>query len=197
MWLRKSAWLAFCLLALTGCKEPKLPSPFVASDMSRQYAQADFQLRDASGVVHSLEKYREKVVVLFFGYTHCPDVCPTTLADLAQVMRLLDKEAGRVQVLFVSLDPGRDTPQMLGEYAPAFHPSFIGLTGAAEEIRQIATAFGVAWKKNVGNGGGYTLDHTAGTYLIEPVQRRVLLAPYGQRPELLAQDIRLLLALKQ
>jgi protein SCO1/2 len=197
MWWRSLIWLLVSLLALGGCEEPRLPSPFAASDMSRQYAQADFRLHDAGGRLHTLAEYRDKVVVLFFGYTHCPDVCPTTLADLAQVMRVLDKEAARVQVLFVSLDPERDTPQMLADYVPAFHPSFLGLTGNAAEINQTAQAFGVSWQKRQSASGGYTLDHTAGTYLIEPASRRVLLAPYAQRADLLAQDIKLLLALKK
>lgn len=196
MWRRRLILLFASLLALTACKEPRLPSPFAASDMSRQYGQADFRLHDASGKVHTLAEHRDKVVVLFFGYTHCPDVCPTTLADLSQVMQILGKGAERVQVLFVSLDPERDTPQMLADYVPAFHPSFLGLSGSAAEIQQTALAFGVSWQKRQGARDGYTLDHTAGTYLIEPISQRVLLAPYAQRAELLAQDIKLLLALK-
>lgn len=184
-------------IAMTGCEEPKLPSPFAASDMSGQYAQADFHLRDPAGNPRSLADYHGKVVVLFFGYTHCPDVCPTTLADLAQVMSMLGKDAASVQVLFVSLDPERDTPQMLADYVPAFHPSFLGLTGNAAEIKQAAQAFGIIWQKRPSSNGNYTLDHSAGSFLIEASGRRVLLAPYAQRADLLAQDIKLLLALRQ
>jgi protein SCO1/2 len=195
MYLRKSFFLLtlFVSLALTGCGEPRLPSPYLASDVSAKYAGADFILADASGKLHSLADFRGKVTVLFFGYTHCPDVCPTTLADMAQVMRILGKQADRVQVLFVTLDPERDTAALLGQYVPAFHPSFMGLRGEAQDTAKVALAFGVAYQKQL-NKSGYTLDHTAGSYLISPNGKTVLLAPYGQRAELLAQDISLLLA---
>lgn len=197
MWLR-NLFLCLCtVLALSGCKEPKLPSPFAASDMSSQYALADFHLHDPAGNPHSLADYRGKIVALFFGYTHCPDVCPTTLADLAQVMTLLGKQADQVQVLFITLDPERDTPQMLADYVPAFHPAFLGLSGSPAEISQAAQAFGIMWQRQPGNNGNYTLDHSAGTYLIDPISQRVLLSPYAQLAELLAQDIKLLLALRQ
>ncbi|WP_035383269.1 SCO family protein [Ferriphaselus sp. R-1] len=195
MWLRRLLLLG--LLALLGCEEPKLPSPFAASDVSSQYANADFHLQDAAGNPRSLADYRGKIVALFFGYTHCPDVCPTTLADLSQVMAKLGKDAEQVQVLFISLDPARDTPAMLAEYVPAFHPAFLGLSGTPAEIDRAAHAFGITWSKQLGNSGNYTLDHSAGTYLIDPVSHRVLLSPYAQRAELLAQDIELLLALRK
>lgn len=181
------------LLGLVACGEAKLPSPFQASDVSTKYAGADFHLADATGMERSLADFRGKVTVLFFGYTNCPDVCPTTLADMAQVMRLLDKQADRVQVLFVTLDPERDTAALMAQYAPAFHPSFMGLRGDMQATEKAALAFDVSYQKQPSKSG-YTLDHTAGTYLIGPGGKPVLLAPYGQRAELLAQDIRLLLA---
>src|SRR5512147_3059706 len=101
MYLRKRLFLAALLVLLAACGEPRLPSPYLANDVSAQYAGADFHLADASGKARSLADFRGKVTVLFFGYTHCPDVCPTTLADMAQVMSLLGKDADRVQVLFV------------------------------------------------------------------------------------------------
>lgn len=197
MWLRNLLHCVMAVLALAGCKEPKLPSPFAASDVSSQYAQADFHLHDPAGQPRSLVDYRGKIVALFFGYTHCPDVCPTTLADMAQVMILLGKDADQVQVLFATLDPERDTPEMLAQYVPAFHPAFLGLSGTLAEIDQAARTFGIRWKKQSGSNGNYTLDHSAGTYLIDPISRRVLLSPYAQRAELLAQDIKLLLALRK
>jgi protein SCO1/2 len=121
-------------------------------------------------------------------------VCPTTLADFAQVMRVLDKDAVKLQVLFVTLDPARDTREMLAQYVPAFHPSFMGLSGDAAATAQVVNAFGVAYQKQPGKNGSYTLDHTAGSYLISPDRRVVLLAPYQQPVDLLVQDIRLLLA---
>jgi len=173
-----------------------MPSPYHAVDVSWQHAQADFQLTDFNGKPRSLLDFRGKVVVLFFGYTHCPEVCPTTLADLAQVMGMLGKDADRVQVLFVTLDPERDTPQLLAQYPPAFYPAFKGLSGDSMATAQAAQAFGVIYQKQPNKNGGYDLDHSAGTYLIAPGGRPVLLSPYGQRAELLVQDIRLLLAFK-
>lgn len=189
--------LFFSALSLTliACGEAKLPSPFKASDVTAQYAQADFHLYDATGKPRSLGDYRGKVVALFFGYTHCPDVCPTTLADMAQVMRQLEKDSDKLQVLFVTLDPERDTRELLAQYPPAFHPGFVGLSGDAAATAQTAKAFGVMYQRQEGKNGAYTLDHSAGTYLIAPDGRRVLLAPYQQKVEWLVQDIRLLLAL--
>jgi len=195
--LLRNTICGLAILLLAGCGEPKLPSPFKASDVSGQYAQADFHLVDASGTPRSLGDYRGKVVAMFFGYTHCPDVCPTTLADMAQVMRLLDKEADKVQVLFVTLDPERDTRELLAQYPPAFHPSFVGLSGDAGATAQAAKAFGVMFQKQEGKNGDYTLDHSAGTYLIAPDGKRVLLAPYLQKTEYMVQDIKLLLAMSR
>lgn len=195
MWLR-SLLLPLIFFLLGACGEPKLPSPFKASDVTAQYAQADFRLNEASGKPVSLADYRGKVVVLFFGYTHCPQICPTTLADLAQVMRELGKDADRVQVLFVTLDPERDTRELLAQYPPAFYPTFKGLSGDTMATAQAAQAFGVVYEKHPNKNGGYDLDHSAGTYLIAPGGKPVLLSPYGQSAELLVHDIRLLQAFK-
>lgn len=193
MWRRDLMWL-LCALLLVGC-EQKLPSPFQASDVTAQYAQADFHLREAGGKAVSLADYRGKVVALFFGYTHCPDVCPTTLADMARVMKQLGADAARVQVLFVTLDPERDTDELLAQYPSAFHPSFRGLRGDAAATAEAARAFGIQYQKIPTKSGSYTLDHSAGTFLIGPSGRPILLSPYAQRPEYLTQDIKLLLAL--
>ncbi len=195
MWPR-SLNLLLLVLLLAGCGEQKLPSPFKASDVTARYSGANFQLNDATGKPVTLADFRGKVVVLFFGYTHCPQICPTTLADLAQVMRLLDKDADRVQVLFVTLDPERDTRELLAQYPPAFYPTFKGLSGDSMATAQAAQAFGVIYQKQPNKSGSYDLDHSAGTYLIAPGGKPVLLAPYGQPTELLVQDIRLLLAFK-
>lgn len=196
MWLRSlGSWLVVLMLA--ACGEATLPSPFKAADVSAQYAHADFRLIDATGKATSLADYRGKVAVVFFGYLHCPDVCPTTLADLSQVMGLLGKEADQVQVLFVTLDPERDTRELLQQYVPAFDPRFIGLSGDARATAQTAQAFGVSYQKQSAKSGDYTIDHSAGTYLIAPDGRRVLLAPYQQKTEWLLQDIKLLLAMNR
>ena len=189
----RSLFVFFVAGFLTACEEPRLPSPFKASDVTSKYAQADFRLTDHNGKSRTLADFRGKVAVLFFGYTHCPDVCPTTLADLAQVMRMLDKDADRVQVLFVTVDPERDNPEMLGNYVPAFHSSFLALYGDAQTTEQVAKTFNVEYRKHP-TTSGYSVDHSAGTFLIDPNGRVRLLAPYGQRAEWMAEDIRLLLA---
>ncbi len=185
------------MLLLGGCNEPEVPSPYHAIDVSWQHAKADFQLADFNGKPRTLLDFRGKVVVLFFGYTHCPEVCPTTLADLAQVMRLLGKDADRVQVLFVTLDPERDSPELLAKFVPSFFPSFLGLYGDAQATAQAAKAFGVNYEKHDDKHGGYTLDHSDGIYLIGTRGKPLLLSRNGQPAELLAQDIRLLLSVNQ
>lgn len=192
MFLR--SFLMILLFFISGCEAPKLPSPFHASDVTAKFGGADFQLNDHNGKVRSLRDFRGKVVVLFFGYLHCPDVCPTTMADLAQVMGRLGKDADRVQVLFVTVDPERDTPALLAQYAPAFYPSFMGLYGDATSTAKVAKTFNIAYQKQP-TSSGYNVDHSAGTFLIDTAGQVRLLSPYGQRTDWLEQDIRLLLAL--
>lgn len=187
------AMLAVAVLALAACSDkPAFKNLDITGSKS---FGTDFSLTDHTGKRRTLEDFRGKVVVMFFGYTHCPDVCPTTLADMAQVMRQLEKDSDKLQVLFVTLDPERDTRELLAQYPPAFHPGFVGLSGDAAATAQTAKAFGVMYQRQEGKNGAYTLDHSAGTYLIAPDGRRVLLAPYQQKVEWLVQDIRLLLAL--
>ena len=194
MW-KHNLFLPMLLTLLTACGEPDMPSPYHAIDVTWQHATVDFHLKDFSGKPRSLKDFSGKVVVIFFGYTHCPEVCPTTLADLARVMRLLGKDADRVQILFVTLDPERDSPELLSTFVPSFNHSFLGLYGDTQATAEAAKAFGVSYQKQFDKSGGYTLDHSDGTYLIGTNGRPLLLSPYGQRIEFLAQDIRLLLAI--
>lgn len=192
--MRNLLLLLLLMTLLVSCGKSKPSAPFQAIDISWRYAEEppSFRLTDSNGKIRRLSDYKGKVVVVFFGYTHCPEICPTTLADLAQVMRLLDKDAAKVQVLFVTLDPERDTPKLLAEYVPFFHPSFLGLYGDIQTTAQVAKTFGVNYEKRV-EKGSYTLDHSDGTYLIGTNGKPILLSPYNQRAELLAQDIKLLL----
>lgn len=183
------------VILLAACNKPEEPPLLThAVDVSWRYEQAaaDFHLTDPNGRARSLTDFQGKVVVLFFGYTQCTEVCPTTLADLAQVMRMLGADAEKVQVLFVTLDPERDTPELLAKYVPSFHPSFLGLYGDAQATAQAAKVFAVNYEKHAGKSG-CTLDHSDGTFLIGKSGRIVLMSPYGQRPELLVEDIKLLL----
>jgi len=182
----------FLLALLAGCEKPQLPSPFHASDIGTMFTEADFRLTDHHGNTRTLADFRGKVVAVFFGYAQCPDVCPTTLADLAQTMRLLGKDADRVQVLFITVDPERDTPEVLAQYVPAFHPSFLGLYGDAQATAQAAKAVYVAYNKRE-TASGYNMDHSVGTYLADPTGKVRLRAPHAQPAERFAEDIRKLL----
>ena len=192
--MRKLA-LLLLLSMLAACNKPEQPSPYHALDVSWRYEQAapDFQLTDHTGKVRRLADFRGKVVVLFFGYTHCPDVCPTTLADWAQVLRRLGTDADKVQVLFVTVDPQRDTRDVLARFVPSFDPSFLGLYGDAAATAQAAKIFTVNYEKHAAPGAGYTMDHSDGVFLIGRGGRPVLMSPYAQPTDVLVQDVRLLL----
>lgn len=196
IWLNKLP-LFFSVFLLLACSKSEYPEPKNSIDVSWQHPQADFHLFDTNGKSHSLADYRGKVVVLFFGYTHCPEVCPTTLADLAQVMRVLGPDAKKIQVLFITLDPERDTAEILSKYIPSFDPAFVGLWGDSQATAQAAKSFGVNFQKQADKHGGYTLDHTDGTYLIGLEGRPLWLSRYGQSADLLAQDIKMLLTLNR
>ena len=187
----------FALLScamLAACDEPKLPSPFHATDLSFKYADADFHLADPSGKARSLADFRGKVTVLFFGYTHCPDVCPTTLSEMALALKQLGPDAQRVQVLFVTLDPDRDTSAVLGQYVPSFNPTFLGLRGDTSATAEMAKRFKVfAQKHETGGGSGYTLDHSASSFIFDPTGKPRLLVSFGQGPQAVAHDLKLLL----
>jgi protein SCO1 len=179
------------LLVACGSKSPT----FQGSDITGVNFARDFKLTDPAGKARTLSDFRGKVVVIFFGYTQCPDVCPTTLADLAATMQLLGADAARVQVLFVTIDPARDTPALLAQYVPAFNPSFLGLYGDAAATAEVAKEFKVLYEKQPGaTPGNYTMDHSAGTFIYDPQGRPRVYVSYGQKAEVYAHDIRQLLA---
>ncbi|HTH93845.1 MAG TPA: SCO family protein [Rhodocyclaceae bacterium] len=185
--------LGLCAVLLSACGKPA-PN-FNSTDVSGADWGRDFHLHDAAGQSRALADFKGKVVVLFFGYTQCPDVCPTTLSTAAAAMRLLGSDADKVQVIFVTLDPARDTPQVMAKYAPAFDPHFIGLLGNEEETAAVAKTFKVFYQKRPGaTPDSYTLDHTAASYAFDPQGRLRLYMKYGETPEQLAADIKLLLA---
>ncbi len=151
---------------------------------------ADFSLTGPGGKPVTLSAFRGKVVVIYFGYTFCPDVCPTTMAHMAQAMRQLGQRADGVQVLMISVDPGRDTPASLAEYLAHFDPRFMGLTGTPEQIAAAATQFGVFFEKHEGTAAtGYLVDHTATTMALDRQGRLRLLWPFGTEADALAADL--------
>ena len=185
-----AAFVACALLA--GCA-PDGPK-FQSSDVTGATFGRDFNLIDATGKPRTLADYRGKAVVIFFGYTQCPDVCPTTLAELAEVMKKLGPDADRVQVLFVTIDPERDTQDLLSQYVPAFDPRFMGLFGDAAATERTAKEFKIIYQKQPGaTPGSYTMDHSAGTYIFDPQGRLRLYVSYGQGPEVFVHDLRELL----
>ncbi len=183
--------LLFLILLLAGCA--KLPSPFHANDVSSNFGQVDFHLTDPQGKARTLADFRGKVVVVFFGYTHSPDVCATTLVDLAEMQKLLGKDADRVQVLFITIDPERDKAELLAQYVPAFNPSFVGLYGDAEATAQAARTFYIAYQKQP-TSSGYNMNHSTGIYLLDPKGRVRLNAQQTQHIDWLVEDVHLLLS---
>ena len=179
------------VLALSACNAPG-PS-FKNADITGADYGRDFALTDHSGRVRALADFRGKVVVLFFGYTRCPDVCPTALAEFKAVREQLGEDGKRVQVLFVTIDPERDTPKLLASYVLAFDPSFLGLYGDRAATAKVAREFKVFYQKVPGKApGSYTMDHTAGSYVFDPQGRLRLFARLGNAADL-AADIKLLL----
>ncbi len=183
-------WLLAALIA--GCDSSPKPL-FQLTDLTGAEFGRDFQLTDHLGKPRTLADFKGKVVAIFFGYTHCPDVCPTALGDLARVATELGKDAGRMQVLLISVDPERDTPAVLSLYVPAFHPGFLGLYGDADATARTAKEFKVFYQKQPLPGGGYSVDHSAGTYIYDTAGRLRLFAGYGQGAAKMLHDIRLLL----
>ena len=165
---------------------------FKGVDVTGQGYGGDFRLFAPDGKARTPADFAGKVVVISFGFTHCPDVCPTTLAALAETMRALGEDANRVQVLLVTVDPERDTPALLANYVSAFAPSFLGLAGDAQATRQAARAFKVFYQK-VPTGKGYTMDHSTGYYVLDKQGRTRLMFRYGQPVAEMAYDIRQLL----
>ena len=184
--------LAVALLA--GCSERSTAPAFQLTDVTGANFGKELALTDHNGRPRTLADFRGKVVTVFFGFTHCPDVCPTTLAEMAQVVKALGPDGNRVQVLFVTVDPERDTQQVLARYVPAFHPGFLGLYGDAEATARAAKAFKVYFQKQPAKDGHYSVDHSAGTYILDREGRLRLFAGYGTGAPALLHDIRLLLA---
>lgn len=176
-----------------GCDRPDSAPKFRLTDITGANFGKEFALIDHNGKPRTLAEFRGKVVVLFFGFIHCPDVCPATLAELAQVAKELGLDAGKMQVLFVTVDPERDTPELLRQYVPAFHPDFLGLYGDAAATAHAAKEFKIFYQKQPLPGGGYSMDHSSGTYVLDPQGRLRLFAQYGAGAPAFLHDIRLLL----
>lgn len=193
--MKRSALALLLGLAVlsAGCGPAQKGPAFELTDITGADFGRDVRLTDHTGKARTLADFKGKVVVVFFGYTHCPDVCPVTLGELAIVARELGKDAVNMQVLFITADPERDTPAVLSKYVPAFNADFLGLYGDAEATARTAKDFKVFFQKQAPAGGGYSVDHSAGTYVYDKAGHLRLFASYGQGAPKLLHDIRLLL----
>jgi protein SCO1/2 len=188
------AVLASMLVAAlaVGCSRPT--KPFNSVDISGVDYAREFELPDVDGRMRTLSEFKGKVVVVFFGFTHCPDVCPTTLAELTEVKRSIGKDGERVQGVLVTIDPERDTPQLLKTYAASFDPTTVALRGSQAQTQAVAKEFKVLYAKVPSkSGSGYSMDHTAGSYVFDTHGRPRLFTRYGSGPKALAEDIKRLL----
>ena len=186
-------------LALVACGDRASPapppaSPFMSTDITGVDWGRDFHLTDHHGKPRSIADFKGQVVMLFFGYTHCPDVCPTTLAHMAQVRGKLGEDGRRVQGLFVTVDPRRDTPQLLAQYVPAFDASFLGLYGDEATTAALAKDFKVFYSAQKADAKGqYTVDHSGGIYVFDTRERLRLMMRPGTGVDVMAADVALLL----
>ena len=182
---------ALCALLFLGACSP---AGFQSVDITgANYAQG-FNLVDTEGTARTIADFKGKVVVVFFGFAQCPDVCPTTLADMAEVRKRLGRDGERVQVVFITVDPARDTPQVLSAYMRNFDPSFVALTGTAEQIEKTAKDFKVYFAKAPGKTATtYSIDHTAASYVFDREGNVRLFVRYGQPVDAVVSDLKRLL----
>lgn len=187
--VRRLLWI-LGIAVLAACSPPTFNNVDVTgADFAR-----DFTLTDHTGARRTLADYRGKVVAIFFGFTQCPDICPTTLADMAQVKKKLGTDGDRLQVLFITVDPARDSREVLAQYVPGFDPSFVGLYGTDEEIARTAKEYKVFYQKVAGKTPtSYTIDHTAGTFVYDKEGRLRLFLKHGGDIDAIVADLKKLL----
>jgi len=185
-------WAGTLGLGLSGCTERR-PS-FNAVDITGADYARDFALKDADGRRRTLADFRGKAVVLFFGYAQCPDVCPTTMAEMAQVKQALGKDGDKLQVLFVTVDPARDTPEVMKAYMSAFDPAFVALIPTSEQLAALSKDFKVYYKKVEGKTPtSYSMDHSAASFVYDTEGRLRLYARYGAGVPAMVSDLKALL----
>ena len=180
--------------SLAACNKTETAEKFINTDLTGLPYGKEFTLTDQNGKTRTLQDFKGKAVVLFFGYTQCPDVCPTTMFEMAKVMTQLGPLADRVQVLFVTVDPERDTQALLAAYVPNFDKRFLGLYGDAAATAKVAKEFKVFYQQSAGTTPeNYSMDHTAASYIFDPEGRIRLYVQYGQKPEAIVHDLKILL----
>ena len=188
----KAAFVSLFAVFLAACSPDK--PQFKSIDLTGADYAKDFALPDQNGQARSIKDFAGKVVVVFFGFTQCPDVCPTSMAELAGIKKSLGADAGKLQAIFISVDPERDTPEILKAYMGNFDPTFLALRPSMEQLPVVAKDFKIYYKKVEGRtDSSYSMDHSAGNYIYDPQGRLRLYNRYGSGAEGLTQDIRLLL----
>jgi protein SCO1 len=186
--------LLLILSACDGSQSSTNNAPLVATDITGAEFTKPFTLTDHTGKKRTMSDFAGKVVVLFFGYTHCPDVCPTTMNDLKNTMKLLGDQSNEVQVLFVTLDPQRDTEDVLAKFVPSFDERFIGLWGGLQETAETMANYKIYFSKVPGDSeNNYTIDHSSGIYVFDKTGKVRYYMGYGQKPADMASDIKKLL----
>ena len=191
LWGATAASVAVLAACSPSAKAPK----FNGIDVTGAEYAKDFPLPDQDGKVRSIKDFAGKVVVVFFGYTQCPDVCPTTMSELAEVKRSLGADGERLQGVFITVDPERDKPEILKAYMANFDPTFVGLTGTPEQLAAVAKDFKIYYKKVDGKTPtSYTMDHSAGSYIYDPKGNLRVYTRYGSGAQALQSDVKALLS---
>ena len=191
--MKKMSWIIVIIMLVTVGLSACTPYEFHGTIIQDMEA-ADFTLMSSSGQQVSLDDFRGKLVVLYFGYTFCPDVCPATLVEIAGAMDILGEDAEKVQTIMISVDPERDTPEQLAEYVAHFDTSFLGVTGTLEEVAEVATLYGIFYEKHEGTAAsGYLIDHTATVMVVDEDGYLKLLLPFGTTAQEIADDLAYLL----
>ncbi len=190
--LRRSTLALLSVTAILSACADK--TSFMNTDITGAEFARDFALTDHNGKPRTLADFQGKAVAVFFGFTQCPDVCPTTLAEMNEVSKALGEDAKRLQVLFITVDPERDTAELLQKYVPAFNPNFLGLTGTPEQIAKVAKEFKVFFAKvPTKTPGNYTMDHSANSFVFDPKGKVRLVVKHGSGTNPMIQDIKTLL----
>lgn len=194
MGLATAMVLSIFLVACDQNGAKKANEAFLNTDLTGLDYVKDFSLTDQNGKTRTLQDFKGKAVIVFFGYTQCPDFCPTTMVEMANVMKQLGPQAERVQVLFITIDPERDTQELLASYVPNFDKRFLGLRGSLEATQKVVKDFKAFYQKSPGKTpDSYTMDHTAASYVFDPEGRLRLYVAYGQKSEAITHDVKLLL----
>jgi protein SCO1 len=177
------------LVFLSSCNS-KVGPDFLSTNITNASFGRDFKLSDHNGDIRSLADFKGKVIVLFFGYTNCPDICPGIMGKLAGTIKKLGNDSNHVQVLFISVDPEHDTPELLKQYVSTFNPTFLGLSGDLQTTKKIAKEFKIAFKKQTGTTrDSYIMEHSTGVYIFDPKGKLRLYVNSGTNMDIISHDI--------